>query len=118
MKKLFWIGALGYGLIEILWRGYTHISMLLAGGICLCKMKGLINRFRRRPLWRLALKSAVMITKVEFLFGVIFNKILKRGVWDYSDRRGNIAGQVCPLYSVLWFLLSLPVLAVLRKKDL
>ena len=33
---LFGIGALGYGLIEILWRGYTHYSMLTAGGICFC----------------------------------------------------------------------------------
>ena len=31
---LFSIGAMGYGLIEILWRGYTHWSMLTAGGIC------------------------------------------------------------------------------------
>ena len=30
---LFSIGAMGYGLIEILWRGYTHWSMLTAGGI-------------------------------------------------------------------------------------
>ena len=31
---LFSFGALGYGLIEILWRGHTHPSMLTAGGIC------------------------------------------------------------------------------------
>ena len=31
---LFSIGAVGYGLIEVMWRGYTHWSMLGAGGIC------------------------------------------------------------------------------------
>ena len=33
---LFFIGAFGYGLLEIIWRGYTHPSMALAGGISLC----------------------------------------------------------------------------------
>jgi len=27
-------------------------------------------------------------------------------VWDYSDRRWNVYGQICPLYSLLWFVLS------------
>ena len=31
----FAIGSVLYGTIEILWRGYTHWTMLLAGGICL-----------------------------------------------------------------------------------
>ena len=26
-------GALGYGLLEISWRGWTHWSMLLSGGL-------------------------------------------------------------------------------------
>ena len=28
------IGAVGYGIIEVLFRGYTHWSMLIAGGLC------------------------------------------------------------------------------------
>ena len=31
---VFFIGAAGYGLLEILWRGYTHWTMLICGGIC------------------------------------------------------------------------------------
>ena len=27
-------GGLLYGLIEILWRGWTHWSMVLCGGLC------------------------------------------------------------------------------------
>ena len=30
-------------------------------------------------------------------------------VWDYSDRKFNLMGQICPLYSALWFLLCIPV---------
>ena len=35
MMAVFVMGGLGYGAIEILWRGATHWSMLLTGGICL-----------------------------------------------------------------------------------
>ena len=31
---IFVIFGLAYGLIEILWRGYTHPSMVILGGIC------------------------------------------------------------------------------------
>ena len=31
---LFFIGGALYGLIEILWRGYTHPSMPVLGGLC------------------------------------------------------------------------------------
>ena len=36
------------------------------------------------------------------------------GVWDYSRRKGNLLGQICPLYSALWFLLCIPVLPLSR----
>ena len=31
---LFPIGSAGYGLVETLWRGHTHWTMLVAGGVC------------------------------------------------------------------------------------
>ena len=31
---LFLIGAVGYASIEIIWRGRTHWSMIIAGGLC------------------------------------------------------------------------------------
>ena len=35
-------------------------------------------------------------------------------VWDYSGEWGNLAGLVCPKYTLLWFLLCLWLLAGLR----
>ena len=32
---IFVTGAIGYCTLEILWRGYTHPSMGIAGGLCL-----------------------------------------------------------------------------------
>ena len=85
---LFSIGAVGYGLIEIIWRGYTHWSMLGAGGICFVFF-------------------GTFVTGIEFIFGVVFNIILKKNVWDYSKMPMNIGGQICMPYSCLWVLLSL-----------
>lgn len=56
-----------------------------------------------------ALIGAAVITAVEFVFGIIFNCLFKMNVWDYSNKRFNILGQVCPLYSFLWGILSMPV---------
>ncbi len=104
MKKTFCIGALGYGLLEILWRGRTHPSMLLAGGAALCAIKRLCRK-PKHPLVR-AVQCGAVITGIELLAGMIFNR--DKQVWDYSHLRGNLWGQICPLYSLFWILLSLP----------
>ncbi len=104
---LFGIGALGYGLIEILWRGRTHWSMLLAGGISFWGLAEISNRLKSKGLFLKALVGCGFITTVEFVFGILFNVILKRRVWDYSKMPLNLGGQVCALYSLFWFILSL-----------
>ncbi len=46
------------------------------------------------------------MTLVEYIAGLIFIKGLKIKLWDYSDRKGNIQGIICPLFSFLWLLVS------------
>ena len=104
---LFLTGGFAYGAIEILTRGYSHISMLIAGGICFVLI-GLLNEVYS---WDMSLLSqmvisAGIITTVEFTVGIIVNVWLKLGVWDYSSKPYNLLGQVCLLYTNLWFLLS------------
>lgn len=48
-----------------------------------------------------------LITVIEFFFGLVFNIILKKNVWDYSRLPLNINGQICALYSLIWMLLSM-----------
>lgn len=103
---LFSIGALGYGLIEVLWRGWTHWSMLSAGGICFVFFAGLNERLKTAKLFIKALIGSAFITLVEFIFGVIFNLALKKNVWDYSSMPFNIGGQVCLFFSLVWLGLS------------
>lgn len=104
---LFLIGGFAYGGIEILFRGYSHISMLAAGGICFILI-GLINEVYS---WEISFVSQMVIssfiiTAVEFIFGLVVNVWLGLNVWDYSDQPYNLMGQTCILFSIIWFFLS------------
>lgn len=105
---LFLIGGRLYTWIEILWRGYTHWTMFLLGGICFVIM-GLLNE-HIFP-WRLSLTmqsiiSACVITFFEFITGCIVNLWLEWNVWDYSGLPFNLLGQICLYYFLLWIPLS------------
>lgn len=102
----FSVGALGYGIIEILWRGYTHFSMLLAGGICFSFFGFIGEKFKKISIFTKAVIGSAFVTAVELIFGFIFNIILNKNVWDYSKLPLNFKGQICLLYSVFWGLLS------------
>ncbi len=108
---LFLTGGFLYGGIEILSRGYSHISMLIAGGICFILI-GLLNEIYT---WNMSILSqmvisAIIITTVELVSGMIVNLWLKLNVWDYSAMPYNFLGQICLLYTNFWFFLSLPAI--------
>ena len=42
------------------------------------------------------------MTLVEFIAGLIFIKGMGIKLWDYSDRKGNIMGIICPIFSLAW----------------
>ena len=110
-------GGLGYGTLETLWRGYTHWTMLLTGGLCCCLMYLIATRMRE-PLWRKWIMCAFVVTAVEFTVGCLVNLRLGWNVWDYSALPLDLMGQICPLFSLFWFLLSIPCvgLSVFLKK--
>lgn len=104
---LFYVGGAVYIMMELLWRGYSHWTMFIVGGLCFVLI-GLINEFYtyEMPLARQMLIGACIVTLVEFISGCIINLWLGWNVWDYSDMPFNVLGQVCLPYMVLWFLLS------------
>lgn len=112
---IFCIGAVLYSATEVLWRGYTHWSMTLSGGLCLCLMYLLCTIFSDKPVWLRCILCSTAITAVEFAVGCTVNLWLKWNVWDYSSHFCNVLGQICPLYSFLWCLLSLPVVLLIEK---
>ena len=104
--SIFTAGGLAYGLIEILWRGHTHWTMLICGGLCFALMYYIAPLGMSMP--RKCLLCAAVITTVEFLTGCIVNLGLGMAVWDYSYLPGNLLGQICPRFTLMWLLLSVP----------
>ena len=106
---LYLAGAAGYYAMEVAFRGYSHWSRAVCGGLCLCLIF-LANRcLFRLPLLFRALVSALIITAVELAAGCLLNLLLGWHVWDYSSLPYNLWGQIAPRFSALWFALSIPV---------
>lgn len=107
---VFCIGMLGYSALEILWRGYTHWTMSLTGGTCLVLLDQLALHTAQWGLMRRCAAGCGVITGVEFLVGCVVNLLLDWNVWDYSHMPFQLLGQVCLGFSMLWFLLCIPLL--------
>lgn len=101
---IYLLGAGLYCQIEILYRGQTHWSMFIVGGGCFLMMYFISEA--ALPLWAKWLSSAAFISAIELFSGIILNIVLRLNVWDYSNQKLNILGQICPLYSFFWLLLS------------
>ncbi|OUQ17717.1 putative ABC transporter permease [Lachnoclostridium sp. An138] len=110
LKELFLAvtGGLLYIILELVWRGHSHWTMFVLGGLCFALI-GIINELIPwcMPLWKQALIGTVIITGLEFLTGCIVNLWLGWNVWDYSDMPLNLLGQICVPYILLWVPVSL-----------
>lgn len=62
---IFTIGGLSYALIEILWRGYTHWTMIITGGICFVVLFRVFSRIPTRSFGRNARRAPAIITAIE-----------------------------------------------------
>lgn len=103
---IFMMGAL-YMVLEGLWGGWTHISMLVVGGIS-AFLIGKLNEhptFYNRKMWEQCIIGTIIILVLEFIGGVILNIWLKLDIWDYSREPFNLYGQICLFYALIWFLL-------------
>ncbi len=111
---VFMFGAVLYSFIEVAFRGFTHWTMTVTGG-GLFLLIYLINiRLENRSLLLKCVAGSALITAVEFAVGCIVNLWLRMDVWDYSDRPLNILGQICPLFTIIWFFLCIPAVALSR----
>ena len=102
------IGGIIYYLLECLWRGYSHWTMFILGGICFIAL-GLINEILSwdTPLVIQMVIGGTIITILEFITGCIVNLWLGWNVWDYSDLPYNLLGQISLFSSIGWIGLSL-----------
>ncbi len=112
---LFAVGGFGYGQIELLYRGHTHWSMILVGGLCFVSLAWLDSRLPQRTALALrCLLGAFLVTGIELASGLVVNRWLGLGVWDYSNQWGNLWGQICPLFTLYWTVLCLPAFLLVR----
>lgn len=44
----------------------------------------------------------IAMTLIEYIAGIICIKVFKNRLWDYSNRKGNIQGIICPLFTLVW----------------
>lgn len=105
---LAWFGGSTYCALEVIWRGYSHWTMLVLAAVVFIAI-GAMNEVWS---WQtsLALQVAAgtaLATALEFITGCMVNLWLGWGVWDYSDMPGNLMGQICPQYTLLWAALVL-----------
>ena len=101
--------------LELLWRGWSHGSMFLAGGLCFLLIGHLNDVRPRLPLPMRAAAGALIVTTVELGMGLVVNRSYQ--VWDYRDQPGNLMGQICPLFTALWLPLSLFAAVLFQKMD-
>lgn len=103
---IFVMGTL-YMVLEGLWRGWTHISMLVVGGLS-AFLIGRLNqhpKFYDKKMWQECLIGTIIILVLEFTSGCILNLWLHLDVWSYANVPFNLLGQICLPYTLLWFML-------------
>ena len=96
-----------YFTLEGLWRGWTHIAMLFIGGLC-ATLVGQLNQYPQYykfKIWQQSLIGTLIVLIIELISGLVLNVGLGLNLWSYSDMWGNLFGQVCIQYAVLWFIL-------------
>ena len=119
-----WItGGLFYFYLEIAFRNYSHYSMILCGGTCFL-IVGMIGDYILekekniiKALILIMYFGALTITTLELFTGIIVNIIFDMRVWNYSDMKYNVYGQICFYYTMLWALLSLLCVYVTRLME-
>ena len=114
---LFLTGGFGYYLIEVLFRGHSHWTMGLCGGICLVGIYFINRRFAAFSYTLRAILSALLITAVEFVAGCILNLWLGLSIWDYSALPYNLLGQISLLFSGIWFFLSFGICVLISMME-
>ena len=110
---VFIVGGAGYGLLELMWRGWTHWTMLICGGTCFTLMYLIADMGISMP--KKCILSAAAITTVEYFTGCIVNLRFHWQVWDYSSAHFNILGQICPAFMLAWLALSVPGIKLCMK---
>ncbi len=112
---LFYLGGMCYAGLELLWRGFTHWSMFLLGGICFVLVGNLKRLGPKLPLPFRVTEAALLITLLELGCGLLVNRNYR--VWDYRHMPMNLLGQICLPFTLLWVPVSLAAMLLYDWTD-
>lgn len=115
MTFLFYLGGMCYAGLELLWRGFTHWSMFLLGGLCFLLVGNLKRLHPKRTLPLRMTEAALLITLLELGCGLLVNRTYR--VWDYRHMPMNFLGQICLPFTLLWIPVSLAAMLLYDWTD-
>lgn len=110
-----WIyGGLLYNLAEEIYKTATghperiNFTMMILGTLLSIPLDLCNERMPwKLPLLIQGLLGSLAITVSELIAGLFLNCLLGLGIWDYSALPGNLFGQICPQFTLLWFFVAL-----------
>ena len=53
-------------------------------------------------MWIQVIRCTIFVVSCEFITGIIVNKWLGWGVWDYSDEPFHLFGQICLPFAMIF----------------
>ena len=71
---LFYIGCMAYMFLEFAWRGRSHGTMFILGGLCFLLVGGGASKFQGIPIPVRPLLGAGVITGLELITGWLVNQ--------------------------------------------
>ena len=122
ISTLFVIGSLGGWVIELFFRRFVSQKKwmnpgFLTGpylpiygfGVLVLYAVSNIPLGIDGHIWDVIIRIIIIgvgMSLIEFLAGLIFIKGLGIKLWDYSNRKGNIMGIICPSFSIIWLIVG------------
>lgn len=81
--------------------GFLHGPFCPIYGIGALIMHMFLDVFKEKPIV-LFVVSILILSILEYIVGLLLEKIFNTKYWDYSDSKFNIQGRVCLFNSVIW----------------
>ena len=107
---LFYIGGMAYMFLEFSWRGRSHGTMFLLGGLCFLVLGQLARHLPVKNLAVKGLAGSAAVTALELVTGLTVNRDYQ--IWDYRQLPFHFQGQICLPYSLLWIPVCLGAMAI------
>ncbi len=97
----------GFKSHQLQYRKTAGKPLILLGFSAVLFLASFFELMRKRIKKFSQMVGNAIISALEFVSGIILNIILKWDVWDYTNYKINLLGQICFPFSFIWCLLAL-----------